>query len=205
MQQNTEFAKTIPMASIDSVLLAWQIVEITCVRRDLESAINRSLGGPDGSWQRAFEATEPVLAEIRRKCRLYPLSVNRMLAERGMTGVQHLDQAIAAATTRAPGDQLVCHVAMSVIYAWLLATMERERACASGPDDCLDRIQIAIQDHALALYALQKEDRTRTARRCKASGIDIAGLHPVPDPFGVNGQPCWRLVPLALGLAANQI
>lgn len=201
MQPKTQPFENVPMASVDSVLLAWQVIEITCVRRTLERAINRSLGGHDGSWEQAFAATEPVLAEVRRKCRLYRLSVNHMLTARGMASVQDLDEAIAAASTRVSSDQLVCHVAMSAIYAWLLAAIERERACASGPDDCLDRICIAIQDHALALYELQKGDWDRTARHCRAAGIDVTGMHPVPDPFGVNGQPCWRLVPLAIGLA----
>lgn len=201
MPQNIEPVQTIPMTRIDSVLLAWQVFEVTCIRRALKQAISRNLGGHDGSWERAFAATEPVLGEIKRKCRLYRLSVNRLLAARGMAGVQDLDEAIAAASTRLPGDQLVCHIAMSEIYAWLLAVMERERACASRPDDCLDRIQVAIQDHALALYEQQREDWRQTARACQAAGIDVAGMHPMPDPFGINHQPCWRLVPLAIDIA----
>ena len=200
MPQNIEPVQTIPMTRIDSVLLAWQVFELTCIRRTLEQAIRRSLGGRDGSWERAFTATEPVLAGIRRKSRLYRLSVNHLLAARGMASVQDLDESIAAANTRAPCDQLVCHVAMAEVYAWLLATIERERVCASGPDDCLDRICIAVQDHALALYELQKDDWGRTAHHCRAAGIDVTGMHSVPDPFGVNGQPCWRLMPLAIDL-----
>ena len=201
MQQNSEPARTVPMSSVDSVLLAWQVFEITCVRRTLEQVIRRSLGGHDGSWERAFAATEPVLAEIRRKSRLYRLSVNHLLSARGMACVHDLDEAVAAANTRSPGDQLVCHVAMAETYAWLLATIERERACASGPDDCLDRICIAIQDHALALYQRQKNDWEQAARHCQVTGIDVTGMHAVPDPFGVNGKPCWRLVPLVIEFA----
>ena len=200
MKTNLEFTQTIPMSSVDSVLLGWQVVEITCIRRTLDHAINRNLGGFDGSWEKAFAATDPVLSEIRRKCRLYRLSVNRMLTERGMAGAEHLEEAIAAANTRSTGDQLVCHVAMSLTYAWLVAMIDREQSCASGRDDALDRICSAVQDHALALYALQKEDWARTARQCHASGIDVSGLHPVPDPFGVNGEPCWRLMPVAIGV-----
>ncbi len=201
MPQNTEPVQTIPMTRIDSVLLAWQVFELTCVRRTLEQAIRRGLGGRDGSWEQAFAATDPVLAGIKRKSRLYRVSVNHLLAARGMANVDGLDEAIAAAHTRLPGDQLVCHVAMSAIYAWLLAVIERERACASGRDDCLDRIQVAIQDHALALYEQQREDWKQTTRHCQAAGIDVAGMHPVPDPFGVNRQPCWRLVPLVIDVA----
>ena len=200
MLQTTEPAQTIPMERIDSVLLAWRVFELTCVRRTLEQAVRRSLGGREGSWEQAFEATKPVLAGITRKCRLYRASVNHLLAARGMTSVQDLEEAIAAAHTRLPGDQLVCHVAMSEIYAWLLAVIERERAFSSGPDDCLDRILIAVQDYALVLFDQQREDWRQTARHCQVAGIDVTGMHAVPDPFGVNRQPCWRLMPVAIGV-----
>lgn len=113
----------------------------------------------------------------------YRLSVNRMLTERGMVGTEHLEEAIAAATT----------------HAWLVAMIDREQACTFGPDDTLDRICSAAQDHALALYGLQKKHWARTAHQCHAAGIGVSGLHLVSDPFGAYGEPRWHLMPVVIG------
>lgn len=185
--------QTIRMLDVDSVLLAWQVIEVTCTRRMLSGAIDRALSGLDGSWEKAFTGTQPILESIERKSRLYPRSVDRMLSARNLPASRDLEQVIATVGALRLGDQLVCHTAMALTYMRLASIMVLAGVCSSGPDDRLDRIRMAIEDHALDLYQVQKRDWERTAHHYLIAGIDVMGMRPIPNPFGIDGCPCWHL------------
>lgn len=155
--------------------------------------MNRAFSGLEGSWERAFAETQPILEGIERKSRLYPRSVDRMLSVRNLSESRDLEEVIAMVSELRLGDQLVCHAAMALTYTRFASFMALAGVCSSGPDDRLDRICMAIGDHALDLYQAQKCDWERTAHHYLAAGIDVGDVHPIPNPFGIDGCPCWHL------------
>ncbi len=150
------------------------------IRRTLDHAISRNLAASMVHGKRRSQQRFACLQRSGADAASYRLSVNRMLTERGTADTEHLEETIAAATTRSISDQRVCHVAMPLTHAWLVAMIDREQACAFGPDDTLDRICSAAQDHALALYGLQKKHWARTARQRR--------WHLMPVVIGAEGQ-----------------
>jgi hypothetical protein len=193
MTRATPPVPTIPMVDANSALHAWEVVEITGMRRALRAAINRGLAGLDGTWDQALLETRPLLQEIGTKCDRYRRSVDHLLAERELPSATDLDEAIAIVQTRPLGDQLVCHVGMAAVYAWAQATIDVLRASTDDPVEFLDGLEAALADRALMLYDLQQRDWEQAVARCKAPGVDLASTHPLPNPFGVGGGPCWHL------------
>ena len=186
--------KTLPMHDVDSVLRSWEVIELTCIRRALRAAICRGLSRLDGTWEQALLETRPLFKEIRFKCSRYRQSVDRFLAERRLPPAQELEDAVAVARNCRHADQLVCHVGMAAIYAWAHATIDLIHASADGPDDFLDTLEAA-------LYDLQKRDWEQAAAHCRAAGLDLGDIHPIPNPFGVDGSgPCWHLAPIGVDL-----
>lgn len=191
---------TIPMTDINAVLHAWEVVEITGLRRALRAAIGRGLSDLDGTWDKALLEARPLFAEIRGKGHRYRQSVDRLLAERRLPPAGDLEGIMAIARTRDPTDRLVCHVAMAAVYAWVQATIGILQASTDDPVELLDGLEVALEDRALMLYDLQQRDWKRAAARCIAAGVDIASVHPIPNPFGVGSGPCWHVAKLEVGL-----
>lgn len=189
---------TLPMIDAASALHAWEVVEITGLRRALRAAINRGLSGLDGTWNQALREARPLLREIRTKCDSYRRSVDRLLAERGLSSASDLDEAITIAQTRHPGDQLVCHVGMAAVYAWAQATIGILRASTDDPAEFLDSLEAALDGRALMLYDLQQRDWEQAVVHGQAAGVDLASMHPIPNPFGVGGGPCWHLTKIGI-------
>lgn len=189
------------MHDIDAVLRSWEVIELTCIRRALRAAICRGLSGLDGTWEQALLEARPFFKEIRVKCSRYRQSVDRLLDERRLPPAEGLEDAVASARTCRHADQLVCHVGMAGIYSWAHATIGLTHASTDGPDDFLDALEAALEDRALALYDLQKRDWEHVAAHCRAAGMDLGNIHPIPNPFGVDGSgPCWHLAPRGVEL-----
>ncbi len=193
--------QTIPMRDVDSVLIAWEVIEVTCARRALRAAVVRGLNGIDGTWEKALDAAQPLLDEVKRKCSSYRNSVDRLLVARGLPAAPGLEEAQVIARTRPAGDQLVCHVAMSAAYAGLQSLISLAHATTQGPDEFLDGLETAMEDRALELYELQKRAWEQVASHCQAGGMDVSGIHPLPNPFGIGDSgPCWCLAPIGIEL-----
>ena len=193
--------QTIPMRDVDSVLIAWEVIEVTCARRTLRAAVVRGLDGIDGTWEKALDAAQPFLDEVKRKCSSYRNSVDRLLVARGLPAAPGLEEAQVIARTRPAGDQLVCHVAMSTAYAGLQSLISLAHATTQGPDEFLDGLETAMEDRALELYELQKRALEQVASHCQAGGMDVSGIHPLPNPFGIGDSgPCWCLAPIGIEL-----
>lgn len=189
---------SIPMRSVDSVLLAWEVVDCYQQRRALEEAIREGLAYGKGDWQAAARLAAPILVEIQQKVLRYQASIVQLMRGYNLMPTMDLDDAIALARTRPPGDRLVCHVGMYKAYITMTALIRMQMARSSDPGEQLQGISTAFRQHALMLYDAQKQDWDATVADHRASGRLLEGLYPLPNPFGiVPGMPCWQLLPMA--------
>lgn len=190
--------QSVPMRSVDSVLLAWEVVDCYQQRRALEEAIREGLAYGDGDWQAAVRLAAPILAEIQQKVLRYQASIVQLMRGYNLMPTMDLDEAIALVRTRPPGDRLVCHVGMYKTYTTMASLIRMQMARSSDPGERLQGISTAFRQHALMLYDAQKQDWDATVADHRASGRLLEGLYPLPNPFGiVPGMPCWQLLPMA--------
>ena len=200
-QKRREFnalEQSVPMRSVDSVLLAWEVVDCYQQRRALEEAIREGLAYGKGDWQAAARLAAPILAEIQQKVLRYRASIVQLMRGCNLMPTMDLDEAVERARTRPPGDRLVCHVGMYKAYTTMTALIRMQMASASDPGARLQGISTSFRQHALMLYEAQKQDWAATVADHRASGRLLEGLYPLPNPFGiVPGMPCWQLLPMA--------
>lgn len=188
---------SVPMRSVDSVLLAWEVVDCYQQRRALEEAIREGMAYGDGNWQAAARLAAPILAEIQQKVLRYQTSIVQLMRGHNLIPTVDLDDAITLARTQPPGDRLVCHVGMYKAYTTMTSLIRMQMARSSDPGGRLQGISTAFRQHALMLYDAQKQDWDATVADHRASGRLLEGLYPLPNPFGiVPGMPCWQLLPM---------
>lgn len=189
---------SIPMRSVDSVLLAWEVLDCYEQRRALEIAIREGRAYAQGDWQAAARLAAPVLAEIQQRGMRYQRSILQLMRKADLTPTIELDEAVELARTRPLGDRLVCHVGMYKAYTTMTTLIRMQMALSSDPGDLLQGISTAFRQHALMLYDAQTQDWEATVADHRASGLLLEGLYPLPNPFGiVAGMPCWQLLPMA--------
>ena len=191
---------SIPMRSVDSVLLAWEVLDCYEQRRALEMAMREGRAYARGDWRAAARLAAPVLAEIQRRGVCYQSSILQLMRKHDMVPTTELDQAIDLARTRPLGDRLVCHVGMYKAYTTMTTLIRMQMALTSDPGERLQGISTAFRQHALMLYNAQTRDWEATVADHRASGRLLEGLYPLPNPVGiVPGMPCWQLLPTAGG------
>ena len=91
---------TVPMRSTESVLLAWEVVEVHSNRRVLEEAVATGLATTDG-WDAAARLAMPVLTAIRTKSVVYRRSVENLMRQRQLAPTSDLDELVRVAKTLA--------------------------------------------------------------------------------------------------------
>lgn len=189
---------SVPMRSVDSVLLAWEVLDCYEQRRDLEEAIREGLAYGKGDWQAAARLAAPILAEIQKKVLHYQASIVQLMRGRNLMPTMDLDEAIERTRMRPLGDRLVCHVGMYKAYTTMTSLIRMQMASTSDPGEQLQRISTAFRQHALMLFEAQRQDWEATVADHRTSGRLLEGLYPLPNPFGiVPGMPCWQLLPMA--------
>ena len=186
---------TVPMRSAESVLLAWEVVEVHSNRRVLEEAVATGLATTDG-WDAAARLAMPVLAAIRTKPVVYRRSIENLMRQRQLAPTSDLDELVRVVKTLAHGDRLVCHVAMFKAYSGMANLIRMQMAHSSALDAQLEGICEGFRNYAFQLFEAQQADWTATAEHHRARGLSLDAIYPFPNPFGVvAGLPCWQLLP----------
>lgn len=186
---------TVPMRSTDSVLLAWEVVEVHANRRALEEAVAQGLAAEVG-WDTAVRLAMPVLAGIRRKPEVYRRSIDNLMRQRKLAPTSDLEELVALARTLPHGDRLVCHVGMFKAYSAMATLIRMHMARTNAADEQLEGICESFRDYAFQLFDAQQEDWKATAEHHRSGGLPVDAIYPFPNPFGViAGLPCWQLLP----------
>lgn len=190
--------QSVPMRSVDSVLLAWEVLDCYQQRRAVEEMIREGLAYGKGDWLAAARLAAPVLEQIQQKVPRYQGSIMQLMHGRNLIPTMDLDEAIKRARTCPLGDRLVCHVGMYKAYTTMTTLIRMQMALTSDPGEQVQGISTAFRQHALMLYDAQKQDWEETVADHRDSGRLLEGLYPLPNPFGiVPGMPCWQLLPIA--------
>ena len=189
---------SLPMRSVDSVLLAWEVIECFERRRDLENAVRDGLAWGEGDWSAVGRLAARLFTSIDVDVQRYQASVSQQMNRRGLTPARDLDGAIEQAKSLPPGDRLVCHIGMYRAYSTLASIIRMQTACVADPAERLQSISIAFRQHALKRYDAQRLDWEATVADHADRGRMLEAVYPLPNPFGiVPGIPCWQLMPLS--------
>ena len=189
---------SVPMRSVDSVLLAWEALEFSERRRELEVAIRDGLAWALGDWEAAGRLATPIFLAIDAKVGRYQVSVHQLMQRRRLLPTSDLDEAILQAQNLPPGDRLVCHIGMYKAYSTLASIIRMQTACIDDPAERLQGISTAFRQYALTLYEAQQMDWEATVADHASRGHMLEAVYPLPNPFGiVPGIPCWQLIPLS--------
>ncbi|SIP86734.1 hypothetical protein [Solilutibacter tolerans] len=187
---------SVPMRCVDSVLLAWEALECSQRRRELEVAIHDGLIWAHGDWEAVGRLAAPIFHAIDAKVGNYQVSMHKLMQRRRLSPTRDLDEAIRQARKMPPGDRLVCHVGMYKAYSTLSSIIRMQTACIADPAERLQGISIAFRQHALKLYDAQRLDWQATVADHAGRGRMLEAVYPLPNPFGiVPGIPCWQLMP----------
>ena len=189
---------SLPMRSVDSVLLAWEALECFERRQELEVAVRDGLAWGQGDWEAVGRLASPLFTAINANVGRYQASVHALICRRGLPPTRDLDEAICQARAMSPGDRLVCHIGMYRAYSTLASIITMQTTCIADPAERLQGISIAFRQHALKLYDAQRSDWEATVADHASRGRRLEAVYPLPNPFGiVPGIPCWQLMPLS--------
>ena len=172
--------------SPEVAITAWEVIEITDVRRKVEAILRDRYDWDPSEAIEAHTKFRLVMIEAAKKANAYRGSINAMASKRGLKAPTEIEQLEAWVAALPPGDRMVCHVAMLKVYLAIDITHKIECAKSSDPVQRMTDTLEALKQYALLLYDVQLKQQAETLDRYRADGYEVDSWQLTPNPFGKN-------------------
>lgn len=163
----------IPFPSAEVTITAWEVIQITEVRREIEHMLRDRYDWDASEAIQAHTKFRLAMIEASKKAVAYRGSINAMAKKRGHRVPREIEQIEAWVKEMPPGDRMVCHVAMLKVYLAIEITYKIECAKSADPVDRMVNTLEALKEYGLMLYDIQLKQQAATLDDYRGKGYAV--------------------------------